>query len=91
LDPADVIWHFGVNAELAALAATLSKAGDAENGPPVADRAEKWATRVAGARVDPPFAIASAKHVLRDEVILVHFTTRRGFHNGHLPNQLKVI
>ena len=44
LDPADVIWHFSIDAEFAALATSLSKAGDAKDGPSVANRTEKWAT-----------------------------------------------
>lgn len=66
LNPGDVVWHFGINAELASLATTFSETGDAEYGPPVAHRTEKWAARITCTRIDPPFTIAGAKHVVGD-------------------------
>lgn len=84
LYPVDVVGHFGVDAVLAALAAALAEARDAEDGPPVAHRAEQRPARVAGARVDAALAVARAEHVLRDEVVLVHLATGRGFHYRNL-------
>lgn len=44
LYPTDVIWHFGVDAELATLATAFPETGDTEDSPPVTYRAEKWPT-----------------------------------------------
>lgn len=84
LYPVDVIRHFGVNAVLAALAAALAEARDAEDGPPVADRAQERTAGIAGTRVYPALPVAGAKHVLRDEVVFVHFSAGGRLHDGHL-------
>jgi hypothetical protein len=75
LDPGDIVGHLGVDTVFAALAAALAETGDAENGPAVAHLAEQRSARITGARIDAPLAVAGAKHVLRDEIIFVHFAT----------------
>ena len=90
-DPADVVGHFGVDAVLAALAAALAEAGDAEDGPPVADGTQQRPARIAGARIDAALAVAGAEHVLRQQVVLVHLAARRRVHDRHLRHRLVLV
>lgn len=89
LDPTDVVRHFGVDSKFAAFTAAFAETRDAKDGPFVVYRAEEGTARVAGAGIDPPFTITSAKHVVRDEIVLVDLPARRRLHYGNLHETVR--
>ena len=63
LNPANVIGNFGVDSVFATFTAALAETGDTENGPAIANLTQKWAPRIAGARVNATLAVARAEPI----------------------------